>query len=98
YDDTLDAFGVHGVAGIAGAILLTFFIRDVDMPAGRDTLSQLAVQALAVGVTIAYCALLTIILVVVVQKVFTLRLGTKGEMAGMDHELHGEQGYGLLNL
>jgi Amt family ammonium transporter len=98
YDDTLDAFGVHGVAGIAGAVLLTFFIRDVDMPAGRDTLSQLAVQVLAVGVTIAYTAVLTIILVVVVQKVFTLRLGTKGEMAGMDHELHGEQGYGLLNL
>jgi Amt family ammonium transporter len=98
YDDTLDAFGVHGVAGIAGAVLLTFFIRDVDMPAGRDTLSQLAVQVLAVGVTIAYTAILTMILVVFVQKVFTLRLGTKGEMAGMDHELHGEQGYGLLNL
>jgi Amt family ammonium transporter len=98
YDDTLDAFGIHGVAGIAGAVLLTFFIRDVDMPAGRDTLSQLAVQVLAVGVTIAYTAILTTILVVVVEKVFTLRLGTKGEMAGMDHELHGEQGYGLLNL
>jgi Amt family ammonium transporter len=98
YDDTLDAFGIHGVAGIAGAVLLTFFIRSVDMPAGRDTLSQLAVQVFAVGVTIAYTAILTIILVVSVEKVFTLRLGTKGEMAGMDHELHGEQGYGLLNL
>jgi len=37
-------------------------------------------------------------LVVFVEKVFGLKLGTKGEMAGMDHELHGEHGYGLLNL
>jgi Amt family ammonium transporter len=98
YDDTLDVFGIHGVAGIAGAVLLTFFIRAVDMPVGRDTLSQLAVQVLAVAVTIGYAAILTIGLVVFVQKVFGLRLGTTGEMAGMDHELHGEHGYGLLNL
>jgi Amt family ammonium transporter len=98
YDDTLDVFGVHGVAGIAGAILLTFFIRAADMPAGKDTASQLAVQVLAVAVTIVYAAVVSIILVVVVQKLFGLRLGTTAEMAGMDHELHGEQGYGLLNL
>jgi len=98
YDDTLDVFGIHGIAGIAGALLLTFFIRAADMPAGRDTLSQLAVQALGVAVTIGYGAAVTIVLVVVIQKVFGLRLGTVGEMAGMDHELHGEHGYGLLNL
>jgi Amt family ammonium transporter len=98
YDDTLDVFGIHGVAGIAGAVLLSFFVRAVDMPAGRDTLSQLAVQLLGVAVTIGYCATVTVVLVVFVQKAFTLRLGTSGEMAGMDHELHGEHGYGLLNL
>jgi Amt family ammonium transporter len=83
---------------MAGAILLTFFIRAVDMPAGKDTLSQLGVQLFSVAVTVVYCAALTIMLVVFVEKVFRLRLGTKGEMAGMDHELHGEHGYGLLNL
>ena len=98
YDDTLDVFGIHGVAGIAGAVLLTFFIRAVDMPAGRDVLSQLGVQVFSVAVTTGYAAVLTIVLIVAVQKVFGLRLGTKGEMAGMDHELHGEHGYGLLNL
>ena len=98
YDDTLDVFGIHGVAGMAGALLLTFFIRAADMPAGRDTISQLGVQALGVAVTIGYAAVLTIVLVVVVDKLFGLRLGTTGEMAGMDHELHGEHGYGLLNL
>ena len=50
------------------------------------------------AVTIGYAAALTIVLVVVVEKLFGLRLGTTGEMAGMDHELHGEHGYGLLNL
>ena len=98
YDDSLDVFGIHGIAGIAGAVLLTFFIRSVDMPAGADTISQLGVQLLSVTVTIAYTAVLTIALVWIVQKVFGLRLGTTAEMAGMDHELHGEHGYGLLNL
>ena len=98
YDDTLDVFGIHGVAGITGALLLTFFIRAADMPAGRDIASQFAVQALGVAVTIGYAAALTIVLVVAVEKLFGLRLGTTGEMAGMDHELHGEHGYGLLNL
>ena len=98
YDDTLDVFGVHGIAGIAGAVLLTFFIRAVDMAPGKDTLSQLGVQLFSVTVTIVFGAVMTIVLVVFVQKVFGLRLGTTGEMAGMDHELHGEHGYGLLNL
>ncbi len=98
YDDTLDVFGVHGIAGMAGALLLTFFIRAGEMPQGRDVLQQFAVQALGVAVTIGYASVVSIVLVVVVQKVFGLRLGTTGEMAGMDHELHGEHGYGLLNL
>ncbi|MFN8622546.1 MAG: ammonium transporter [Chloroflexota bacterium] len=98
YDDSLDVFGVHGVAGIAGAILLTFFIRSADMPAGRDTASQLVVQVASVACTIIWSFVWTIILAVFVQKVFGFRLGATGEMAGMDHELHGEHGYGLLNL
>jgi len=98
YDDSLDVFGVHGIAGIAGAILLTFFIRATDMAPGKDTLSQLVVQVSGVAITIVYCSILTIVLIVLVQRFFGLRLGTTGEMAGMDHELHGESGYGLLNL
>ena len=98
YDDTLDVFGVHGIAGMAGALLLTFFVRAGEMPQGRDVFGQLPVQALGVGLTIAYAAVVTIVLLVVIQKVFGLRLGASGEMAGMDHELHGEHGYGLLNL
>jgi ammonium transporter, Amt family len=98
YDDTLDVFGVHGTAGMAGALLLALFIRAGEMPAGRDAISQLGVQAVGVVSTIVYCAIVSLVLLVLVEKTVGLRLGTSGEMAGMDHELHGEHGYGLLNL
>ncbi len=98
YDDTLDVFGIHGIAGMAGALLLTFLIRAGEMPEGRDVIAQLGVQGLGVVSTIGYASVVTIVLLVVIQKVFGLRLGTTAEGAGMDHELHGEQGYGLLNL
>jgi Amt family ammonium transporter len=98
YDDTLDVFGVHGVGGITGALLLALFIRAGEMPAGRDVLSQLAVQGFGVATTIVYASVVTIVLLLVVERVVGLRLDTTGEMAGMDHELHGEHGYGLLNL
>lgn len=106
YDDTLDVFGIHGFAGITGALCLTFFIRPSWMTDARETVggswsvwNQLWVQMQAVGVTIVYAAVCTYILILVIDKFcggFRLRLDD--ERAGMDHSLHGEQGYGLLNL
>ncbi len=98
YDDTLDVFGVHGTAGIAGAILLALFVRPGEMPAGHTVLDQLGVQGLSVGLTVLYSAAVTVVVLLVVQRLVGLRLGSAGEMAGMDHDLHGEHGYGLLNL
>jgi ammonium transporter, Amt family len=98
YDDSLDVFGVHGIAGMAGALLLALFIRAGEMPQDRLVWQQLSVQGLGVITTIAFCAIATLILVVIVDKTVGIRLGAAGEMAGMDHELHGEHGYGLLNL
>jgi len=105
YDDSLDAFGVHGVGGTVGALLLTFFIRDSWMVAAREAakgswtlLDQLSVQATAVGIAIAYAAIVTTILVLLVDKVFGLRADASTEMAGLDYSIHGEQGYGMLNL
>ncbi len=96
YDDTLDVFGIHGVAGILGAIGLTFFLRD---GAGHtDTLTQLWYQVEGVLVAIGYSGVLTLGLMVLVEKTIGLRLPVGAERAGMDHELHGEQGYGLLDL
>jgi Amt family ammonium transporter len=105
YDDTLDVFGIHGIAGITGAILLSFFIRpswlaDASAAAGTawTMFDQLGVQAVAVAITIVYAAVVTGILIVVVNAVMGFRLDEKDEMAGMDHSLHSERGYGMLDL
>jgi Amt family ammonium transporter len=104
YDDTLDAFGVHGAGGIMGAIGLTFFIRDAwwadagTKVAGWGLRQQLLVQLEAVGATVVFAAVMTLIIGFVVQKTVGLRLSERSERSGMDHELHGERGYGLNNL
>jgi Amt family ammonium transporter len=96
YDDTLDVFGIHGVAGILGGVGLAFFLRPV---AGRpDLWTQLGYQVEGLLVSIGYSGLFTLALLVVVDRTIGLRLSADGERAGMDHELHGEHGYGLLNL
>jgi Amt family ammonium transporter len=104
YDDSLDVFGIHGVAGIGGAIALTFFIRPSWMAdaaskvAGWGTMQQLQVQLTAVGITVVYTTIVTFVIVLLVDKLFGFRLDAKDEMAGMDASLHGESGYGLLNV
>ena len=82
YDDTLDVFGVHGIAGMTGPLLLTFFIRAGDMPAGHDTASQLGVQVLGVAVTIGYASAVTIVLVVVVREGLRPATGQHGRDGG----------------
>jgi len=104
YDDSLDAFGIHGVGGIIGALALTFFIRQswwVDAGskvAGWDWWAQLKVQGLAVGTTILFAALMTLLIGFIVEKTVGLRMSENAEKTGMDHALHGERGYGLNNL
>lgn len=104
YDDTLDVFGIHGVAGIAGAIALTFFVRDSWMAEAATAaggswtmLDQLWVQLAGVGVTVVYAGVCTLGILFVVDKLVGLRMAEKAEMAGMDHAEHGEDGYGMLN-
>ncbi|MBN1597366.1 MAG: ammonium transporter [Bacteroidales bacterium] len=96
YDDSLDAFGVHGIGGIVGAIFLVFFMRGNHTSA--EVLSQLGVQALAVVIAIVYAAVMTFILVILLNKTIGLRSSEKAEMRGLDASYHGEHGYGLLNL
>lgn len=105
YDDSLDAFGVHGVGGIVGALALTFFIRPAWMAEAAQKAGgswsvwqQFGVQATAVGVTVAYAAIVSLILLFIVEKTIGLRISEDEEMSGLDHSMHGEQGYGLINL
>lgn len=103
YDDTLDVFGVHGVGSGLGVLLLSFFIRpswlaEAAQKAGGPwtAWNQLGVQAAGIGITIVYAALLTWLLVWLINKLLGFRLEEQEEMIGMDQSLHGEQGYGFL--
>ncbi|MBN1951885.1 MAG: ammonium transporter [Bacteroidales bacterium] len=96
YDDSLDAFGVHGVGGIVGAIFLVFFMREGSTE--NTILQQLGIQSLAVLIAIAYAAVMTIILMFIINKTIGIRSTEKAEMRGMDSEYHGEHGYGMINL
>lgn len=95
YDDTLDVFGIHGMAGIFGAIGLTFVLRTVpEHGIGTQLWFQLKGVLLAGG----YSAVATLLLLWLVDKTIGLRLPQQAELAGMDHSLHGEHGYGMLNV
>jgi Amt family ammonium transporter len=104
YDDSLDAFGIHGVGGITGAVLLTFFIRpswmaDAAVVAGGSwsVWNQLWIQVLAVLIAIVYAAVMTYILLYGLSKFMKFRSTEDDEMAGLDRSYHGERGYGMLN-
>ncbi len=105
YDDSLDAFGVHGIGGITGAIMLSFFIRKSWMneaasltEGGTWTVTQqLGVQVVAVLISIAYAAVFTLLILLLVDKVIGLKSPAISEMQGLDASYHGEHGYGMLN-
>lgn len=104
YDDSLDAFGVHGVGGIVGALLLVFFIRPEWMANAAEAAGgvwtvwdQLLVQSAAVGLAIVYAIVVTMVLLWLVQKTVGLKSTSREEMQGLDPSYHGERGYGMLN-
>jgi len=104
YDDSLDAFGIHGVGGVVGALLLTFLIRPSWMKeaaiaaGGRWTIwNQFGIQALAVGIAIFYAASMTFLIIFVLNKFIKFKSSEDDEMAGLDRAYHGERAYGMLN-
>jgi Amt family ammonium transporter len=104
YDDSLDAFGIHGVGGIVGALLLTFLIRPSWMrdaataAGGRWTVwNQFGVQGLAVTIAIVYAAVMTFVIIYILNKFIKFKSTEDDEMAGLDRSYHGERGYGMLN-
>jgi Amt family ammonium transporter len=101
YDDSLDAFGVHGIGGIWGALATGLFASKAVNPAGSDGLffgnpHQLFVQAVAVLVTIAYSAIATFVIYKVVDKVMGMRVSEKEEAVGLDLSQHHEGAYTML--
>ena len=98
YDDSLDAFGVHGIGGIIGALLTGWFAygpltADKDHPNGITIggWEQVGHQAIGVTATITYTAVMTLIILLVVGLVFGLRVTQEEEREGLDVVLHGER-------
>lgn len=98
YDDSLDAFGIHGVGGIVGAILTGLFAAPFLGGAGLSdkvtgVFDQVWVQVLSVLLTIAYTAIATFIILFVINKVMGLRVSEESELIGLDLSCHEERAY-----
>jgi Amt family ammonium transporter len=99
YDDALDVFGIHGVAGILGAVLTGVFADPSINEAGKGLLygnpEQVLIQASSVVVTIIYDAIATLVILMVVKALTGLRVSPEEEVAGLDSSQHREKAYNL---
>jgi Amt family ammonium transporter len=97
-DDALDVFGVHGVGGIIGALATGIFATKTINPAGFDGLlygnpGQLLIQLIAVAVVAIYAALITWVLLTLVNVTVGIRVSPEEEARGLDASQHGETAY-----
>jgi Amt family ammonium transporter len=99
YDDTLDAFGIHGIGGTIGAILTGVFADPAINEAGRGLLYgnpiQVWIQIKAVAVTLVYSGVMTFIIFTVLKAVVGIRVDGEEEYVGLDESQHGEKAYNL---
>jgi hypothetical protein len=107
YDDSLDAFGVHGIGGLLGAILTGVFVSAVlvnNATGSSDSVSflkdhgraaQIGLQVLAVLASSVYAFVGTAVLVLLIDKVWGFGLDARAEGEGLDHVEHGEVGFDL---
>jgi Amt family ammonium transporter len=95
YDDSLDAFGVHGVGGAFGALATGVFatVGATGLIAGNA--HQLLVQVIGVVAAGAYAVVMTVIILVVLKAVMGLRVSDEDERMGLDQTAHSESGYNI---
>ena len=102
YDDALDAFGVHGIGGILGALCTGIFASKAINPAGADgllygNLHLFKVQCLAIAITVVYAFVVTFVLLRLVDALVGLRTDVQSERIGLDLTDHRETGYTVLD-
>jgi Amt family ammonium transporter len=102
YDDSLDAFGIHGVGGTTGALLTGVFASKVVNPAGAEGLLYggfhlFGVQLLAIVTTWLYAAAVTAVILKALDVFMGLRVREEEEITGLDITLHGESGYNFMS-
>lgn len=100
YDDSLDVFGVHGIAGIVGAVLTGVFafpaLGGVWEPGEGATIAgQVWIQTKSVLFTIVYTGVLSFVILKIVDVLVGLRVTQEQEEEGLDLSLHDERGYNL---
>jgi Amt family ammonium transporter len=100
YDDSLDVVGVHGVGGILGAIMTGVFASKAINPAGNDGLlygnpSLVVTQLIAVGATVLFAVVGTVVILGVLKAVMGLRVTEQEERMGLDLSQHSESAYVL---
>jgi Amt family ammonium transporter len=88
YDDSLDAFGVHGIGGIAGALLTGVLASKAVNPAGAD--ATLLKQAIGLGATIVWSGVGTFVILWICKLTTGLKVTKEEEIEGLDTVLHGE--------
>ena len=98
YDDSLDVFGVHGVAGIVGAlgigILASPSLGGTGFGAGNESIgAQLTTQAISVGFTFVFTGIVSYVLLKIVDMIVGLRVSEEAESEGLDIAEHGESAY-----
>ena len=99
YDDSLDAFGVHGIGGIVGALLTGIFVAEglggVGLAEGMTIGKQVWAQFLSIVVTVVWSGVLSFIILKIVDAIVGLRVEEDEERQGLDLSQHNERGYNL---
>lgn len=101
YDDSLDAFGVHGVGGIWGALATGLFATKSVNSAGADGLfygnpAQFVIQLKAVAITVVYSFIVTFVILKLVDLIVGIRVTDEDEAIGLDLTQHNEEAYTVL--
>ena len=101
YDDSLDAFGVHGMGGIIGSVLTGVLATPLIQASYSGLLygnvHQFNVQLIAVGTTILYSGIMTILIFKLVEKTIGIRASKQEESVGLDETLHNEIAYTTID-
>ena len=113
YDDSLDAFGVHGVGGVIGSVLTGVFAVSSVNPAAAQALTgsetgaigllwgnsaQLVNQIKATALTVVFAAVATYVILKIIDRLIGLRVSREEEFRGLDLSQHGEAGYNFDEL
>ncbi len=97
YDDTLDAFGIHGIGGTLGAILTGVFADPAINEAGKGLLygnpGQVWIQFIAVASTVVYSGVMTFVIFMILKATIGIRVQPEEETMGLDESQHGERAY-----